>query len=308
VAILRPAQPEPLASTQLAAFVAAVDAGSIGGAADSLSLTQSAATKRIQRLEARLGLSLLERCASGVKPTDAGQALYPVACEALVVLARAEHTVESRTDQGAETLCIGASHTVGEFVLPKLLAAFYRTAPEVRSQLEVRNTDGAVKALQEHEVEVSFIADGGAFPRLASMTIGYDELVVVVGSKHAWAGATTVRVEDLATEPFFTREEGSTTRARSLLAARQLGTELTPSLQATSTQTLKRLVQTNHGFTILSSLAVQDELLAGSLHALRLEGAEFRRPLRALRCRDEVPTAGAAALWLWLSRRLPLEL
>jgi DNA-binding transcriptional LysR family regulator len=285
-----------------------VNAGSIGGAADALSLTQSAATKRIQRLEARLGLSLLERRAGGVQPTAAGHALYPVACEALVVLSRAAHTVESRPDGAVEILRIGASHTVGEFVLPKLLAAFYRTAPEVSSQLEVRNTDGAVKALRECEVEVSFIADGGEFPTLASMTIGYDELVVVVGPKHRWAGSATVRAEDLGVEPFLTREEGSTTRARSVLAVRQLGTELTPYLQATSTQTLKRFVQTNDGFTILSSLAVQDELLTGTLHALRLEGAELRRPLRALRCRDEMPSAGAAALWSWLSRRLPLEL
>jgi DNA-binding transcriptional LysR family regulator len=67
------ARGEPLPSRELAAFLAAVDAGGIGAAAVSLSLTQSAVTKRIQSLERRLGTALLQRSHNGVRPTEAGQ-------------------------------------------------------------------------------------------------------------------------------------------------------------------------------------------------------------------------------------------
>jgi DNA-binding transcriptional LysR family regulator len=68
---------EPLSARDVATFAAAVETGSIQAAADALALTQSAATKRIQRLERRLGVTLLDRGRYGVRPTDAGRSLYP---------------------------------------------------------------------------------------------------------------------------------------------------------------------------------------------------------------------------------------
>src|ERR1700729_1220149 len=71
--------PDPLSSRELAAFVAAVETGSVQGAAEALDLTQSATTKRIQALERRLGVALLRRGRRGVRPTQEGRALFPEA-------------------------------------------------------------------------------------------------------------------------------------------------------------------------------------------------------------------------------------
>jgi LysR family nitrogen assimilation transcriptional regulator len=70
-------QPRALASRELAVFIAGVESGRLGTAADSLALTQSAITKRVQNLARRLGTALLERSHHGVRPTAAGRALYP---------------------------------------------------------------------------------------------------------------------------------------------------------------------------------------------------------------------------------------
>jgi DNA-binding transcriptional LysR family regulator len=80
---------------ELAAFVAALETGTISDAAEALGLTQSAATKRLQSLERRLGVDLLERGRSGVRPTDAGRLLYPEAKQALSALARASSVVSN---------------------------------------------------------------------------------------------------------------------------------------------------------------------------------------------------------------------
>ena len=72
---------DPLSGRELAAFVTAVERGTVQGAADALALTQSAATKRLLALERRVGRPLLERTAQGVRVTEAGAVLYPLARE-----------------------------------------------------------------------------------------------------------------------------------------------------------------------------------------------------------------------------------
>lgn len=112
---------DPLSGRELAAFVTAVETGTVQGAADELALTQSAATKRLQALERRVGRSLLERTAQGVRSTEVGAVLYPLAREALAALARAETAVTAPGQD--EPLRIHSSRTVGETLLPQWLAS-----------------------------------------------------------------------------------------------------------------------------------------------------------------------------------------
>jgi DNA-binding transcriptional LysR family regulator len=304
---------EPLPGDQLAAFVAAADIGSIGGAADSLSLTQSAMTKRIQKLEARLGKPLLERRTGGVRPTEAGRALYPEARNALRALARAAQSVRNGAAESAAILRLAASNTVAEFVLPRLLTGFRETAaPSIRPQVDVTNTGRVIRALHENIVDIGFVANAQPVPGLDSLTLLHDELMVVVSADHRWAEAERVDPLELELVPFFTREEGSGTRALAIGAARELDIDLRPSLEVSSTSVLKRLVQGGAGFTIISSLAIEDERRAGTLRALHLKGAELRRPIRALRSRGERPAGVAERFWEWLkesawrSKRAPM--
>ncbi|MBN9622936.1 MAG: LysR family transcriptional regulator, partial [Actinobacteria bacterium] len=108
--------PDPLSSRELAAFLAAIETGSVQGASEALDLTQSATTKRIQALERRLGVTLLVRGRQGVRPTEEGMALYPEARRGLDALALAEGAVAGR--RAARPLRIAASRTVGEALLP----------------------------------------------------------------------------------------------------------------------------------------------------------------------------------------------
>ena len=109
---------EPLSGPELAAFVAAFEAASLHGAADALTLTQSAVTKRLQSLERRLGGRLFERGRFGVRPTAFGQALYPSARHALDALDAVADAAEAALAHGASELRLAASLTVGEFLLP----------------------------------------------------------------------------------------------------------------------------------------------------------------------------------------------
>ena len=138
---------DPLSSRELAAFAAAVETGSVQGAAEALDLTQSATTKRIQALERRLGVSLLHRGRHGVRATEEGMALYPEARRGLDALALAEQAVAD--SHAARPLRIAASHTIGEALLPTWLTAFRAELPGVHPQVDVVNSTGVLAAIRD---------------------------------------------------------------------------------------------------------------------------------------------------------------
>jgi len=296
--------PEPLAARDLAAFVAAVEAGSVQAAAEALLLTQSAATKRIQNLERRLGVTLLERRRYGVHMTEGGRTLYPDAKEALAALQRAEQRVRAVGDRQALVLHLAASHTIGGFLLPHWLSRFRAEAPAVQPRVEVVNSPSVVRLVRERDADIGFIEGNDEISDLERLTVGVDELVVVVWAGHRWARRSGLRAPELAGEPFYAREAGSGTRAVAEERLAATGTLLEPSLQVASTESLKRAVL-DGGFAILSRSAIVNELAAGTLVAVPVADIDLRRELTAVRRRGRGRTRAADLLWRWLRGSVP---
>jgi DNA-binding transcriptional LysR family regulator len=287
---------------ELAAFVAAVESGTVTGAADALELTQSAATKRLQSLERRLGTALLERGRFGVRATDAGRLLYPEAKDALGALSRAASIVTTHAPYAA-TLRVAASHTIGEFLLPEWLATFRlgEPAPQ-RLQVEIINSHAVLARVRDGEVDVGFIESLDSIEGLEELALCADQIVAVVAAGHRWSRQRRVTAMMLATEPYLTRERGSGTRAVAAAALAGAGAPaLHPTLEAASTQSLKRAVL-DGGFTLISRLAVQAEVAASTLHALEVAGVDLTRPLRAVRRRHYQQRGEAERFWNSLPR------
>lgn len=289
----------------LEAFVAAIEAGTMGGAADALDLTQSAVTKRIARLEAQLGTVLLERGRFGVRPTGPGGALYPEARRALETLRRATELLRAERLARHETLRITASHTVGEYLLPDWLAAHRRSGAEFHATMRISNSPAVLEAVREGAADLGFVEHGGEATGLETLLVGRDELVAVVSTEHRWAKRRTIAVRELVGEPYITREPASGTRTVAEDALARASLRLEPALEAQSLETVKRSVA-GGGFALLSPLAVAHEVEAGSLCTRRVRGVDLRRELRAVRrrTRTSVPGAGAEParrLWRWLA-------
>jgi DNA-binding transcriptional LysR family regulator len=287
---------------ELAAFVASIESGTVSGAADALELTQSAVSKRLQGLERRLGTSLLERGRFGVRATDGGRLLYPEAKHALLALSHAAGVVSSYAAH-SPNLRLAASHTIGGYLLPGWLAAYRASVlPPQRAYVEIVNSHGVLGAVRDGQVDIGFIESLDAVDGLEAHTIQHDEIVVVVAAHHRWARRSAVRAATLPGEPYLTREQGSGTRAVAAAALAAAGVPpLEPTLEAASTQSLKRAVL-DGGFTLISRLAVEAEVRAGTLRALEVTGADLTRPLRAVRRRRPALPADASRFWRFLSR------
>ncbi len=173
---------DPLAGSELAAFVAAFEAGSVRGAADALCLTQSAVTKRILSIEARLGGRLFERGRFGMRPTAFGQALYPSAKQALEALDAVAQAAEEARQAGFSDLRLSASVTISEFLLPAWLSAFRRARPDVRPQLEITNSTEVLVAVREHRCEIGFVEGLDPLEGLEALALARDD----VGIERRW--------------------------------------------------------------------------------------------------------------------------
>lgn len=291
---------DPLSARDLAAFVCAVEQGSVQGAADNLTLTQSAASKRVLALERRVGQTLLERHSGGVRLTVAGQLLYPAAREALAALERAEACLLANAAH--PTLRIQASRTVGETLLPEWIAAFRTGEPATHIYVDVTNSTDVIEAVRAGRVEIGFIEGPTAVLHgLKDSVVAEDELFVVVAAGHPWAKRPSIPVKDLGDQPFFAREQGSGTRAVIDAGLAESGLELTPTLDIASTEGLKRAVLTG-GFTLLSRRSVAAELASGELSAVRIRGTSWRRYFRAVRRSRPALNGPAQRFWRQLER------
>lgn len=290
---------DPLSGRDLAAFVAAVETGSVQGAADTLGLTQSAATKRVQALEVRVGRRLLHRGRLGVRPTPAGERLYPAAKEALDALSRSERALAV----DAPALRLLASNTVGELFLPGWLSRFGAQDPGIVAQVSIASSAEVVRGLHRGSADLGFVGGPADLGGLQSLVLLVEELVVVVGADHPWAHRRQVRPTELRNEPFLAREGGSGTRAVAAAVLEPRGIRLVPALEVASTEGLKRAVR-DGGFTVLSRVAVERETTDGTLAALRLAGVNLRLELRAVRVRGGPRPGPAGRLWRWLNREI----
>lgn len=305
---------DPVGSGELVAFLAAYEAGTVQGAADALTLTQSAVTKRIQSLERRLGAELFARGRLGVTPTELGRTIYPPAKEALAQLTTVALAAEAARAGDHGDLRLSASLTIGEFLLPAWLSAFRAQEPAVHPQLEVVGSAAVLAAVKDRRAAIGFI-EGGATPDgFESLVVARDALVIAVAPGHPWARRASVSIAALtsgAGGAYLTRERDSGTRAVATAALAAHGIELTPALEVSSIQGLKRMI-TAGGFSLLSRLAIADEVRAGTLVACELASTDLSRELRAVRLSrragpggDPALTTGRAArrFWVWLAAR-----
>jgi DNA-binding transcriptional LysR family regulator len=228
----------PLSASDLAAFVAAIDAASVHGAADSLGLTASAVTKRLQSLERRAGVRLFERGRFGLRPAAAARLLYPEARAALEALQRAQEVLSEQAGRAGAALSIASSHTIGEFLLPGWLAAFRVSHPLVRAEVSIVNSPGVIAAVRAREASVGFVEGVDALDGLEAITVHEDEIVAVVAPGHRWARRRSLTARDLARDTYLTRERGSGTRATVAAALEGTGVELIPALEVASLQSL----------------------------------------------------------------------
>ena len=290
---------------QLALFQLVAQAGGISRGAKLARVSQPAVSKQIAELEAALGVRLLERLPRGCRLTEAGRILADYARRWRATETEAERAMEEYRGLKRGRLVIGASMSIGGYLLPDALAEFHRRFPEIELQYEIANTQNIQRALLDGGIELGFTEGPLDDDELEATVFFQDELVVVAPAGHPLLKRRSVHVRDICREPFILREEGSGTRSVFERALRRKGFKIQPLMALTSPEAIKNSVAAGLGLAIMSRMIVGLELQTGRLGIVRLKDLTIQRPLHLQRVRGRSTSPAAAKFLEVLPAGLP---
>lgn len=286
----------------LSIFQAVAARGSISAGAQELHLSQSAVSKQLGEFERTLGVNLFDRLPRGVRLTEAGRLLQGYANTLVAVEGEAEAAIRDLRSGVRGRLRLGASRTVGAYLMPALLARFRRAHADVEIFLHVESTGTIERRLIENEIDVGFAEGVAGSEQLDYHEFARDELVLIAAPRHPVTAQDPAPLASVLQHPLLMHEPGSGTRAvtERAFAAKKL--VLRPSMTLASTEVIKHTVATGVGIAVLSAFAVKNELAAGTLVTVRMRGLTIHRPLYRIQRRGAWSSPAAEAFLATLKR------
>jgi DNA-binding transcriptional LysR family regulator len=261
---------------QLSIFAAVADAGSTSAAAGRIALSQSATSAALNELEAALGARLFDRVGTRLVLNDTGRGLLPQARAVLDGAAGIEREFGLGTaagDAGAPSLLrVGASTTIGNYLLPTLVANWRRARPGAHVDVAIANTGAIAAAVARMEVDVGLIEGPSHEPDVIAQAWREEELVIVCAPSHPLLEGDAARrlgVAALRRAAWLLREPGSGTREAVEQALQPHLHQLDEGLHFGGTEAIKQAAVEGLGFTCLSLFAVQDLVALGRLVRVR---------------------------------------
>ncbi|NOZ17720.1 MAG: LysR family transcriptional regulator [Betaproteobacteria bacterium] len=273
---------------QWAVFAAIAQCETTTAAGSQLGLSQSAVSAALAELESTLGHPLFDRHARRLHLNALGRQLLP---QAQALLDHAD-ALEHATVQPNVRLKLAASSTIGNYVLPALLASFrQQIAPDSQLDVLIGNTQDVVDAVQRFEVDIGPIEGTCRGEALEIETWIDDEMVIVAAPDHPLARGPASRAA-LREAGWLMREPGSGTRE---LIDSRIASVIGPlhvALELGHSEAIQRTVAAGYGISCLSRHVVADALRDGRLVEVQSDLPRIARPLLIVRHRDKHPTHG----------------
>lgn len=237
---------------QLEIFVAIANSGNITIAADNLHLSQAAMSMGLNTLEHQLGEKLFDRMGKRLLLNPAGYQLLPKAMRLLDQARELEHSVGDKTKELGGALRIGASSTIGNYVLPTSITKFVSLHPQVKVVLWVGNTEQIINQVLKYTVDVGIIEGHCRQQEIEVIPWKKDQLVIVAAPQHPLAKKNHIAKKDLTSARWILRESGSGTRQK----FEEAFAGIEPFLEFGSTEAIKNAVASGVGIGCLAKAAV----------------------------------------------------
>jgi len=265
---------------KLKVFCTVAETKSFSKTSEIIHLTQPAVSLQIQALEEVYETKLFDRSSSTVTLTPAGEVLYKFAKEILHLYANVEKVIGEMTGLVKGSISIGASSTIGNYVLPVLITDFKKTHPKIKVHMLVGNSKRVVELLNSGNVDLGLVEGEVTRQKMAIEKILSDELLLIVPSYHPWAKKKEISISELTKEPFIIREGGSGTRQmiEKFFALHGIAPQdMRISMVLGSTVAIKEAVENGLGVSIVSRWAARKEVKYGSLCLIRIKEQKMIR-------------------------------
>lgn len=270
-------------------------------AAEEVNLSQPSVSVRMRQLERDLGSKLFEQLGKTIALTEAGKLLVPYAERVIAAMADARDAIDGLQGLERGSLRIGASTTPGMYLIPQTIAHFKRRYPKIQVHLAVKDTRQIEEGVIRNQFDFGFVGGHLAGDDVEVAPWLVDELVLIVPLGHRLAGRKSVKPRALAKEQFILREQGSATRAVVASHLRKSRIEVEAIMEMANPESVKKAVQSGLGIAFISKFAVETELKAKTLVAVKIRNLEIRRELKFVYRKDKhLSTAAKAFLALSL--------
>ncbi len=269
-------------TSELKVFVIAAEELSFSRAAERLHMSQSAVSQNIQALEREYGVELFERRGRTLRLTVGGQALLPMAQEAIGALQRMSEAMNSLDGKVVGDLLLGCSTTSGKYLLPSLVAAFRRDYPQVRVSIKVLPRDEVINRLVDERLSLGVTSQKIDHRDLEYVPFFEDRVILIVPAQHRWATFGRALPADLVDEPIILREEraGTTQVMAEGLAPHNITLDmLNPVMEIGNAEAIEMAVEEGIGIAFVSELAAARGLALGRITAVEVEGLNLRRTI-----------------------------
>lgn len=267
-------------------------------AAEVLHLSQPSVSQQIQGLEEYFGVRLFDRTSKTVQLTAAGRTLYAQVEPLLQQHAEVRRAVAGAAGVVSGRLVVGASLTIGEYVLPRAIQPFVLHYPDVDLHVQIENTEQIAHLVSSGALDLGLVEGPVTAGDLVQEAFLEDELIPIAPAGHPWQEKASISLADFLTEPLILREKGSGTRRvmeEALAAAGVNLDRLAVRMELAGTEAIKEAVEIGLGVSVISRWTIRKELRLGSLVAKEITDLPIKRRFWFLypRGRSLLPAASA---------------
>ncbi|MBX4268405.1 LysR family transcriptional regulator [Clostridium estertheticum] len=273
---------------RLQTFITVVKIKSFTKASEILNITQPAVSQHIKFLEEYYGVIFIKKCGKSIKLTEEGKILYKYAIELNSIYRNLEAEFRNK-DNINKTYYIGASMTIGGYILPYILAEYKNCYKNIDILLQVNNTEEILKKLLNRKIDLALIE--GNFDKEKFKYIKYkdDELVLAVSHLHEFAKYKNITLGEVLKGKLILRENGSGTREifkNKLLEMDYDLKDFNPYMELGSITAIKSLVEANLGYSIISKETVKKEVELGIIKIIPIKGLKIFREFNFVYLKD----------------------
>jgi len=264
-------------------FMSVAENLSFSKAANDLNISQPAVTRHIKELEERYKTNLFERKGNKIYLTKPGEKVYNTFKEIAQQYRNLDFEIGQMHDSISGEFKIGASSTISQYVIPKVIASFHKRYPKIQIYLMNGNSFEMEKLLLDNKVDIALVENLSSQSGIRYRDFLDDELIVVTGKNSVYAKRETIGKDDLLKLPIVLREQGSGTLEviKQMFSQQNVSFEsLNTLIHLGSTESIKNFLQEFDGLAIVSKKAVQNELYLKTLVKLNVTGFAIPRKLR----------------------------
>jgi LysR family hydrogen peroxide-inducible transcriptional activator len=242
--------------TELRYVVAVAEARHFGQAAERCHVSQPSLSASVKNLEEELGVTLFERGKRGVFLTEAGEQIVAQARRALEEAERVKTVARQGRDPLKGVLRLGIIHTIAPYLLPDLVGALRRAAPDMPLDVEENTTATLDRMLKAGELDAIILALPYAGPAIDTVPLYEEAFQVIAPARHALARKKSVAVEELDAGELLLLPVGHCFRDQILDACREFSRPPEAGRQGNSLETLRSMVASGLGVTVLPATAL----------------------------------------------------